>query len=231
MYRLKRNGIWSDEIEIVIRERPDIPCAEQKYTKTEIPNKSGDLFQFEDTVEDISIDVVFVFSSEADLWQHKFREIKKWLFLNEDNTLKFSDDSDYFYKVKHTKVKNVERKTKRIGVIETSFVCEGYQYSEQGQCEISSNFLINDGCIAHPVYKILGEGVCEIAVNGKKIVANVGQNLTINTDLMLSYRDDGTLQNASITGDYENLYFSKGNNNVNITSGFTLKIIPNWRYL
>ena len=48
---------------------------------------------------------------------------------------------------------------------------------------------------------------------------------------MIAYRTDGTMQNTSLTGDYEDLYLIEGENKVSITSGFVLKIIPNWRYL
>ena len=63
------------------------------------------------------------------------------------------------------------------------------------------------------------------------MTANVGQNLTIDTDLMIAYRQDGTMQNTAVTGDYENLYLLPGDNVISITDGFDLKIIPNWRTL
>ena len=72
--------------------------------------------------------------------------------------------------------------------------------------------------------------MCTLMVNGNEMTANVGQNLTIDTDLMMAYRQDGTLQNTAVTGDYEDLYLVPGDNVINITSGFDLKIIPNWGY-
>ena len=68
-----------------------------------------------------------------------------------------------------------------------------------------------------------------LTVNGKTMKATVGQNLTIDTERMLAYRTDGTLMNTSVTGDYEDLYLQAGENEISITSGFSLKIIPNWR--
>ena len=72
--------------------------------------------------------------------------------------------------------------------------------------------------------------MCTLTVNGNEMTANVGQNLTIDTDLMIAYRQDGTLQNTAVTGDYEDLYLVPGDNVISITSGFDLKIIPNWGY-
>ena len=59
--------------------------------------------------------------------------------------------------------------------------------------------------------------------------ANVGQNLTIDTDRMIAFREDGTVNNIAVSGDYEDLYLKEGDNQISITSGFALKVIPNWR--
>ena len=59
--------------------------------------------------------------------------------------------------------------------------------------------------------------------------ANVGQNITIDTERMIAYRTDGAMQNTAVSGDYEDLYLLEGANQIVITSGFGLKVIPNWR--
>ena len=82
-----------------------------------------------------------------------------------------------------------------------------------------------------PIYKITGEGECTLVVNDGKMVANIGQNLTIDTGRKLAYREDGTLSNTSVTGDYDNLILIEGRNKIEITDGFELKVIPNWRRL
>ena len=73
--------------------------------------------------------------------------------------------------------------------------------------------------------------MCTLTENEKSMTANIGQNITINTDVMLAYREDGTLQNTSVTGDYENLYLAEGDNTISVTDGFKLTVIPNWREL
>lgn len=83
----------------------------------------------------------------------------------------------------------------------------------------------------YPVYKITGEGNCTLTINGHPVTANVAQNLTIDTDKMVAYREDGTLQNTSVTGDYEDMYLWPGQNAITLTEGFTLTVIPNWRRL
>ena len=71
--------------------------------------------------------------------------------------------------------------------------------------------------------------MCILEVNGNRMTANVGQNLMIDTDRMVTYRQDGTLQNTAVSGKYEDLYLKEGEIHIEISAGFDLKIIPNWR--
>ena len=73
--------------------------------------------------------------------------------------------------------------------------------------------------------------MCTLTVNGNEIKANVGQNLTIDSDLMMAYRKDGIVMNTSVKGDYDGLWLNAGDNTITITDGFELKIQPNWRCL
>ena len=79
-------------------------------------------------------------------------------------------------------------------------------------------------------YKIAAEGMCTLKINGKTMTANVGQNLTIDTDRMIAYREDGTLNNTKVSGNYEDMYLQPGNNKIEFYGG-NLKVIPNWRCL
>lgn len=231
MYYIQRNGKTNLDINLYVKERPRIPSPEYKYDKQEIPGRDGELYTEYETVEDITIPVILKFHCNPSKWQDMFRKAKRWLLSKIDNMLILSDDINYFYKVKHITINESEREVKEFGEFTVNFICEGCQYSIEGQKEITASNLYNDGYITHPIYKVEGEGECTLTVNGKAVKANVGQNLTIDTDRMLAYRTDGTMQNTSLTGDYEDLYLIEGENKVSITSGFVLKIIPNWRYL
>ena len=69
-----------------------------------------------------------------------------------------------------------------------------------------------------------------LTVNGKTMTADVGQKITIDTDRELAYRKD-KLSNTAVSGKYDDLYLQEGENEITITEGFDLKIIPNWRCL
>lgn len=232
MYEIIRNGKKNTSVGVLVSKRPSIPSAERICEEVEIPGRDGKIYRDTGSVNDITISISFVFIARPDTWQERFREAKRWLLSKEDNRLILGDDPGYFYKVKHTIVGESERKVIESGEFDADFICEGYQYLIEGSYEQSvEDVLYNPYALCHPTYKILGEGVCVLNVNGNTMKANVGQNLIINTDLMLAYREDGTARNTAIAGDYEDLYLREGDNTISLSAGFTARIIPNWRCL
>lgn len=232
MYEIIRNGKKNTQVGVMVSKRPSIPSTEYVAEEIEIPGRDGKLYRELGNVSDITISIPFVFISDPYRWQDRFREAKKWLLGKEDNKLILGDDPGYFYKVKHTSVGESERKVMESGEFTVDFICDGYLYVIEGAEEHEvSDILYNPYALCHPIYVITGEGMCTLNVNGNAMTANIGQNLTVNTDLMLAYRTDGTFQNAAVTGDYESLYLQEGGNTVELSAGFGLKVIPNWRCL
>lgn len=109
-------------------------------------------------------------------------------------------------------------------------MCSPFEYVVEGrEWKTIKEALFNPYDLSHPEYRITGEGVCTLTVNGKAMKANIGQNLIIDTDAMLAYRQDGAMMNTSVTGDYEELYLKPGENSIAVSSGFSISIKPNWR--
>ncbi len=215
----------------MITKRPGIPAPKEKSNLINIPGRDGSLVFTENAYEDIEIEVEMNFISDPKGWGNRYRVIKRWL-LSKGTKLKFSDDEQVFYKVKKVIIDGLERAVRVGGAFRAIFICDPYTYLESGTAEYDvSAITTNAYSVAHPIYKVRGEGMCTITVNGKTMTANIGQNITINTDLMLAYRTDGTIQNTSVKGDYSDLYLQEGHNNISITPGFSLTIIPNWRCL
>ena len=183
-----------------------------------------------DRYEPIEIPVKFNFIAEENEWNEKFRKAKKWL--SGSGELEFSDDTDFFYQVYYTNIEACVREMKKKGSFQAVFTCDPFTYLKNGKHEYDkSEVLYNPYHEAHPMYKITGEGVCGLVVNGQEMKANVGQNLIIDTERMIAYRTDGVMNNAMVSGDYQDLYLKEGSNQIEISSGFSLKVIPNWRSL
>lgn len=230
MYDISFNDIRASSIGILPVRRPSVPSPEPNYEGIAIPGRDGALIVSEGTYKPITVTVEFNFWKKPDRWAYAFREAKRWI--KGSGNLILGDDRDFFYKVLMAKISDTERTSLRIGTFTAEFLCDPYLYVKDGQREMSiADVLYNPYALSKPIYMITGEGMCTLTVNGKSVTANVGQNLTINTDLMLAYRQDGTMMNTAVTGDYEDLWLNSGENSITITSGFSLAIIPNWRCL
>ena len=93
----------------------------------------------------------------------------------------------------------------------------------------STKNIKNNYAISKPIYTINGEGICTLTVNNNSVTVNVGQSIIINTEKELVYKNDSSMTNIS-TGKYKDLYLLEGNNTVTVSNGFTLSIVPNWRW-
>lgn len=230
MFSVEYNEKSCLEFGILPVTRPSIPAPEENIEEITIPGRDGALIESEGSHKPITIPVEFNFFTDPEKVNEKYRAAKKWL--SGSGYLKFSDDGSAFYKVLYVKITDVERTSKRIQNFTAEFTCDPYTYMDSGKYEITDfENIYNPYSVSHPEYLITGEGNCTLTVNGKTMEANVGQNLTINTDLMLAYRTDGEMQNTQVTGNYEDLYLAEGENQISISAGFEMTVIPNWRCL
>ena len=136
-----------------------------------------------------------------------------------------------FFRIKSMEVSDYNQVSDRDIEFTATIVCDPGEYIEDGRISydyLDSKLKQNVYSECHPTYQITGNGQCTITVNGKSMTATVGGTLVIDTGRMLAYQSDASIQNAVVTGDYEDLYFKTGNNPISITTGFELKVTPNW---
>lgn len=215
------------DVNLLVKTRPSKPSPVMKYEEVEVPGRDGLLYR-EKGYGDIDISVSFNFLSK-NTWDKDFRNMKKWLLGKGDKKLKFSDDLEAFYKVNKVTIDTPERFMRKLGRFIVTFTCEPYVYLEESQKELST-LLYNDYLLAKPIYRVVGEGYLTLNINNKVIKANVGQELIIDTDKGLCYRN-GIVNNVALEGRYEDMYLVEGENTFNWTSGFKIYISPNWRCL
>lgn len=230
-YFILFNGRTSLDVNLKVESRPSKPSPQKRYEEVDVPGRDGLLYR-DKGYGDIEISISFNFISKTpDKWDKDFRRIKKWLLENKDNTLKFSDDLEVFYKVNKVTIETPERILRRCGKLNVTFTCDPYTYYTNGKEEvILGGKIYNFDLISRPIYRIVGEGLLTLNINGKSIKANVGQELIIDTDKGLCYRD-GIINNVTLKGNYEDMYLLEGENTFSWTSGFDVYIIPNWRCL
>lgn len=230
-YFVDQNGRKSSDHHIFFEEYPKIKLGQQQYEKKTIPGK-GNVYYATGTYSDTEIKMTVDVNVVGSETERMAAYIDARNFLLACGTLCFCDAPEYYYKIQHIDLGTVAQYTEEAGDFEISIICKPGAYRNDGSLEYAADEVLqNPYSECHPEYRITGEGICELIVNGKMMRANVGQNLVINTDLMLAYRTDGIMQNMEVTGEYSDLYLKSGENTITITEGFDLKIIPNWRCL
>lgn len=229
---IEYNKMLGSNLGIYATRYPAIPAAAERIEEIDIPGRNGKLHVRRKCFEETVIPVEFNYIGKEELWNEKWRKAKEWL--SEMNSeLSFGDDPEFFYRISRVAIGTNERTSRRTGRFNASFVVkDGLMYYRSGNRPIDyTKLLSNPGIFSQPIYLITGEGTCTLTVNGKSITADVAQNLTIDTERMIAYREDGTLQNTAISGNYEDLYLQEGENTITITNGFECKVIPRWRCL
>lgn len=235
MRRFGFENEYGTSIEFGIRflEFPVFDCGEEIIESKSIPGRAGALSIRTGRYTDSSITNNIEFTCEAvEDYEAKLEGIKKWIL--QSGKVSYSDSQDKYYVVKKVEFGSIKRKYGTIGNINFTFICEPFAYFKEGDFEIDvvgEKLLINGSACAQPIYKISGNGACTISVNGKSMAANVSGNITIDTERMLAYQDDGTLQNTAVSGNYEDLYLQEDENTITATGGFSVKVIPKWRCL
>lgn len=228
-YSFEFNQETSDFHKISVEARPNIPGKRRKVTYTEVGGKDELVSYVKGAYENVTITVKCAYKIEKESWNRKRRRLEQWL--SGTGELIFSDDPEVFWKVKEIQISEIKRILKKYGHFDIKFICSPFEYLVEGRNRFAlQEVQFNPYGLAKPEYEITGEGTCTILVNGKTVRADVGQNLTINTGLMLAYREDGTIMNTAITGDYRDLYLKPGENSISVSAGFSVAVKPNWRY-
>lgn len=229
MYDIQYNGITGANLGLLLYDYPTFSGAGKSYSTFPIIGGRGELVGNDDYISNLIISCTFSIKSEA--FSQKIRQIKKWLSGTGEITL--SDSPDTYYQVLKIDYDSIEREIEHFGTFAAKFTCTPYEFLRTGKTAIEpdvNDTVRNPGDVSRPIYLISGDGDCTLTVNGNSMKAVVTDNLTIDTEKMLSYRTDGTMQNTAVTGDYEQLFLLEGVNKIQMTKGFGLKIIPKWGY-
>lgn len=226
-YDIQYNDQTGHMNEVLLYDYPEISGGEKSYDETSVAGRKGALVGRD--IGKSNLKITCTFSIISPQFMPNVRRLKKWLCGT--GQLILSDSPEIYYRVLKVDYGTIERELRNYGRFTATFTCEPFEYLVSGQREYMAEelkFNPYDECC--PVYKITGEGMCTLEVNEKQMTANVGQNLTIDTGKMIAYREDGEIRNTDVTGDYEDLFLPEGENRINITYGFDLRIIPNWGY-
>lgn len=225
-YDLEFNGYTGQHYGILFYDYPVISPGKKRYDTFSVPGMQGALISESNGRENAAIQCTFAIIS--DRVHEVCRELGRWL--DSAGILKFSDSPDAFYEVLVTDTGDMERELFRYGRYTVTFTVLPYEFMEDGQEAVEEKTIYNQYQLCMPLYEIEGEGKCTLNVNGNTMTANVGQNLTIDSRLMIAYRNDGVNQSTAVYGEYERVWMPNGENTIEITNGFKLRVKPRWGY-
>ena len=217
------------DLNLRIVKRPIIPAPIKNINKIKILGHDGDLYQNLGGYSDISIPVDFNFIDRDNI-KKSWRKIKSWLNNIQDNKLIFSDDIEFYYKVKNITLSELTITKKVLGTFTVTFTCEAYSYDINGlnSIELKNNStLYNCLDISKPLIKAYGNGVGTITINNNNFTVYICDYIYIDSSLELAYKSLIDPANL-ITGDYPVL--QNGENKISWDSNITkIEIQPNWR--
>lgn len=222
---IEYNGATCEDHWCFLNDYPQFSGGSKQYNSYAVSGMDGELVERNDYLTNLRIGCTFSIISKS--FMNNVRDIRSWL--SGSGTLVISDSPDIFYKVLKTENGDINREIRKFGTFSVDFICIPFEYTKDGQNPVDS-LAYNPGDTAKPIYTITGEGVCTLTVNGYEFEANVGQEAVINSELQMSYKNDGQLINTDVTGNYEKLWLPHGENVVSVSSGFTLSAIPQWGY-
>lgn len=217
MFNVTFNNTDCFDLGIKAIARHSLPIPSFKYKEDKAEGINGGYITEYKNVEDIEITISFNFLYiNDDDFNYKKRLIKNWLRKVKDNKLSFSEDEDYYYKVKRLEVSNIERE---IGIadFEVKFICEGYEYSAYGcrEIKINKNYIVfNTGVKSFPILRVVGEGNTTITFNDKSFSLNVGQEVIVDSEEELCYKDGRIVTNI-MSGKFP--FLEEGENIINWT--------------
>lgn len=228
MYDIYIDGKSCVRLGIFPVKRPDIPAPHKRIKEYEVLGRDGKLYEDTGNYEDIELSMSFNYMSSQTMWADTFRKCK--LLFKDAKEIQFSDDVNYFYKIKKVDINTNERVSKQIGKFDVAVTIDPYVYLMSGKNKIRiQNNLMNFYDACEPVYIIKGEGLCHLYVNDNEVLCNVSGTLTIDTHLKLSFRNNGELANTAVKCDYDELILKNGLNTLSASQQFLIEVIPNWR--
>ncbi len=228
MYDFQFNKMRACDVGLLVIKRPDIAIAEREYNKKYIKGREGSL-TIPGCLKDLEWSFHCNYKINENIVLEKSRQLKAWL--QGSGELVVSDDINVYYKVKHADIYDFVRVHKEIAQLKIKFTCDPFAYDNiTGNLEVDHKELgINHGEPSEPEYLVKGNGVCVITVNSKEFQLNVSGEARIDTRAMLIKQGEEIINNKA-KGRYTDLMLQRGENDVKVSEGFELRIIPNWRY-
>lgn len=224
------DGIKDETVFLSVANRPVIPTAKSKIVKIPVPGRDGDLIKFEG-YEDVPLPIEFNILEDRNI-KNDVRKIKAWLM--NKSVLSFSDDPDYFRKIKNIDIGNIDNEVEFYGSFTTELLLDPFEYQKTTSKSYTASpvTLTNPGTyFSQPLIKIKGTGTVVLTVNNVGItLKNLTDEIILDCELKEAYKGLTTNMNNNMTGEFP--IFVPGKNVISWSGTVTkIEIDERWRYL
>lgn len=220
-----------------VESYPALDRPRRKFTKMEIPGKTGDIVVFEDAWADYEQEYeIYAGTGATGSAPQKFIDVMSWLHsANGYARLEDTYDTSIYrlaYFVGPTDVENV---LNRYGRAKIKFMCKGKRFLKSGETVVtvsSTNTNITNPTAfdSAPVIKVTGSGSGTLTVGGTLVTLNsIDTGMLIDCERMVVTDSAGTanLNSYMALGDFPKI--TAGTSQVKFTGGVTkLEITPNY---
>ena len=217
---------------------PPLDRPRRKFTKIEVPGKTGDIIMLEDAWEDYEQEYeIYAGEGTTNSAPAKFVDIMSWLHsANGYARLTDSYNPNYFRMAYYVGPTDVESILNRYGRATIKFKCQGKRYLVTGT--ITTNFVNGSRTItnptaytARPTITVIGSGSGSFVMGSTTVTLNsIDSGMIIDCEKMTVTNSSGTvnLNSYMALGDFPT--FPPGNTLVTVNSGgiTRLEVAPNW---
>lgn len=216
---------------------PALDRPRRKFTKMEIPGRTGDIVLFEDAWEDYEQEYeIYAGTGAQGSAPTQFRSIFEWLHsANGYARLEDTYDTTIYRKAYYAGPTDVENVLNRFGRATIKFMCQGKRWLKSGETAITvsstdTNITNPTAFPARPVIVVTGSGNGTLTVGGTVVtLTGISTGMIIDCERMTVTNSAGTtnLNSVMTLGEFPTI--PAGTSAVQFTGGITsLAITPNW---
>ena len=232
------NGITSTAAGIkAVESYPALDRPRRKFTKMEIPGKTGDIIIFEDAWADYEQEYeIYAGTGATGSAPQKFIDVMSWLHsANGYARLEDTYDTSTYRMAYFVGPTDVENVLNRYGRAKIKFMCKGKRFLKSGETVVTvsttnTNITNPTAFASAPVIKVTGSGSGTLTVGGTQVTLNtIATGMIIDCERMTVTDASGDVNlNAYMQlGDFPKI--TAGTSVVQFTGGVTkLEITPNY---
>lgn len=230
---IQYNGKKSTDFDLVLLNEVEHESTSNDIETIVVPGRDGVLLRDNKRLNAVEKSFPFLIRSKSNLTKTQ-EDVAEWLTINGYHELRLSWDRDYIYLATVLQGYSIQELLRAFGKLRVSFLVHPIKFLVEGIRELSlskGQVIANQGrLIAKPIITITGSGDCDLTINGRTTkLKNIQGGITLDMQKNLVYH--GVLpawDKVERSNNSQLPYLDKGNNTINWTGNFTVRIRPYW---